>query len=672
MSFVRLACKPWALARNVRILGAHGNHAHPRVFSDCSAGIQTRWLILIDKRSAGTEHSCRGTTAGARPKNSRNLRREVCQGKNQADDQTYNIISLSVKREGKNTMNLVMHTTQIFLLAVAFTIPLSVTADPYGHDDPFYDPETHYAGGDYYDASDPFFDLLVDYGDWIAVAEYGLVWRPHGTHVGWRPYSYGRWVATDAGWTWVSDWEWGWAPFHYGRWLNHHRIGWVWVPGDEWAPAWVDWREGDGLIGWAPLPPHVGWGPSLSLSLIFIDGDLVRPASDYHFVRYSAFLEPHVHRHILPRRRNVGLISITRNVTDYVIVNRRVVNRSVGVDRLSRALRRPIRRHRIVERSDAHVRPDRALRGDELRVFRPKLRGRGQPQRRERVEARRQRGLDADHDQRVGGSRDRFGGQGKLVSPADRRETAPRPAQRYSLPRKSRPEETATRRDSESRARSTTERRVRPRAYDGGRSDARVRRPEQARRTAPGETKPGAAAKRSGTPRTRGESAPAIDRKARAPGHSTRGQARENRRPDARNRGTEQMRPAAPPETRPRAARKRPATPLVPREPARATDRNARSPQRSTTRQERSSTRRLNRPPEQQRRGASASSPRPRATPAQPRAERSRPSAAPRPTAPARNVGRAGRESSKRSERHSSATRRPAGSPRDRRRERDE
>jgi hypothetical protein len=32
--------------------------------------------------------------------------------------------------------------------------------------------------------------------------------------------------------------------------------GWVWVPGSEWAPAWVSWRESDDYIGWAPLPPE--------------------------------------------------------------------------------------------------------------------------------------------------------------------------------------------------------------------------------------------------------------------------------------------------------------------------------------------------------------------------------------------------------------------------------
>ena len=34
-------------------------------------------------------------------------------------------------------------------------------------------------------------------------------------------------------------------------------LGWAWVPGYNWGPAWVCWRhaEGEGYCGWAPLPP---------------------------------------------------------------------------------------------------------------------------------------------------------------------------------------------------------------------------------------------------------------------------------------------------------------------------------------------------------------------------------------------------------------------------------
>ncbi len=108
-------------------------------------------------------------------------------------------------------------------------------------------------------ASEDFIYALEPYGRWIRHARFGEVWVPADLPRGWRPYEYGHWVYTDEwGWFWVSDPEeedWGWVTFHYGRWAHERRIGWFWVPGDEWAPAWVDWRYGDGTVGWAPLPP---------------------------------------------------------------------------------------------------------------------------------------------------------------------------------------------------------------------------------------------------------------------------------------------------------------------------------------------------------------------------------------------------------------------------------
>jgi len=105
---------------------------------------------------------------------------------------------------------------------------------------------------------DHFYDALSPYGMWIQSADYGPVWVPSPSIVGtdFVPYaSGGRWEYSTAGWMFVSDWDWGWAPFHYGRWYIDPFYGWVWVPDTLWAPAWVDWRFGGGLIGWAPLPP---------------------------------------------------------------------------------------------------------------------------------------------------------------------------------------------------------------------------------------------------------------------------------------------------------------------------------------------------------------------------------------------------------------------------------
>ena len=104
-----------------------------------------------------------------------------------------------------------------------------------------------------------FQSALEPYGSWQPHPRFGEVWVPYDLPPGWRPYTYGRWVYTEEwGWYWVSDEEeadWGWVAFHYGRWAHDRRLGWFWVPGDEWGPAWVDWRRGDDYVGWAPLPP---------------------------------------------------------------------------------------------------------------------------------------------------------------------------------------------------------------------------------------------------------------------------------------------------------------------------------------------------------------------------------------------------------------------------------
>src|SRR5438105_7529439 len=97
---------------------------------------------------------------------------------------------------------------------------------------------------------------LNENGEWVETAEYGLIWRP--TRVGdeWRPYWDGHWVYTTAGWAWMSDESFGWATYHYGRWAVMDDLGWVWLPGRVWAPAWVAWRWGDGYAGWCPLGPQ--------------------------------------------------------------------------------------------------------------------------------------------------------------------------------------------------------------------------------------------------------------------------------------------------------------------------------------------------------------------------------------------------------------------------------
>jgi hypothetical protein len=101
-----------------------------------------------------------------------------------------------------------------------------------------------------------FTEQLAPFGTWSEVEGYGSVWQPSAQIVGpgFIPYTDGKWVYTNAGWVFVSSYDWGWAPFHYGNWVLLDS-GWYWRPGSVWGPAWVEWRYGKGYFGWAPLPP---------------------------------------------------------------------------------------------------------------------------------------------------------------------------------------------------------------------------------------------------------------------------------------------------------------------------------------------------------------------------------------------------------------------------------
>jgi hypothetical protein len=89
----------------------------------------------------------------------------------------------------------------------------------------------------------------------VDTPEYGLVWVPAGVGADWQPYSDGQWVDTSWGWSFVSPVPWGWAAFHYGRWGFGLGLGWFWVPGFVWSPAWVSWRYYPGYVCWSPFAP---------------------------------------------------------------------------------------------------------------------------------------------------------------------------------------------------------------------------------------------------------------------------------------------------------------------------------------------------------------------------------------------------------------------------------
>ena len=137
---------------------------------------------------------------------------------------------------------------------------------------------------------DAFVPNLAPYGDWVWL-DGQRVFRPAESVVGadFVPYaSHGRWVSTEAGWSFSSSLPFGWATFHYGRWWFDERLGWVWLPDTTWGPAWVDWRFGGGYAGWAPLPPP---------RFVYLH----RPR--WFFVQAPYFGAPNLFLHAVPRAR---------------------------------------------------------------------------------------------------------------------------------------------------------------------------------------------------------------------------------------------------------------------------------------------------------------------------------------------------------------------------------
>src|SRR5690348_16105564 len=50
---------------------------------------------------------------------------------------------------------------------------------------------------------------LSPYGQWMDTPEYGRVWVPSGATPDWQPYTDGRWVDTQWGWSFASTVPWG-------------------------------------------------------------------------------------------------------------------------------------------------------------------------------------------------------------------------------------------------------------------------------------------------------------------------------------------------------------------------------------------------------------------------------------------------------------------------------
>jgi len=221
---------------------------------------------------------------------------------------------------------------------------------------------------------DLFYDRLQSDGQWYNDATYGSVWQPKtaSTDQQWRPYTDGRWVYTDRGWTWISNENFGWATYHYGRWVRLSERGWVWVPGSTWAPAWVSWRQSDDYVGWAPLPPETESEQDVKIEEWADTYYNIGPGS-YVFLKTTDLANPSYRDFIASSQDDLDIISRTKNVTNIYYGKTGVIESGPDYDRLVRDANVKVDRYRLnyVQQNNPGAQFSATTQGNQLQVVAP-------------------------------------------------------------------------------------------------------------------------------------------------------------------------------------------------------------------------------------------------------------------------------------------------------------
>jgi hypothetical protein len=194
-----------------------------------------------------------------------------------------------------------------------------------------------------------FYNALAPYGQWIETNDGLMVWHPTFLSRTWAPYTYGNWEWTNDGWYWNTDEPFGYITYHYGRWYNDNFYGWIWVPDDQWAPAWVEWRYDEDNIGWAPLSPYAEFEIGIGLHY----NQEYHPNYAYwNFVGYNHFCDANVYNYYAGPKVKYRIYNNTVLRNDYDYNNGRIINRGIGYDRVKERGGRPIVTHEIVRVTD--------------------------------------------------------------------------------------------------------------------------------------------------------------------------------------------------------------------------------------------------------------------------------------------------------------------------------
>jgi hypothetical protein len=156
------------------------------------------------------------------------------------------------------------------------------------------------------------------------------------------PYNDGQWLNTDQGWYFKANTPQEDLTSHYGRWALDPNLGWVWLPGKVWSPAWVEWRENTDYVAWAPVPPGV-----------YIQNDAITQTTlnenRYTIVEKKQFIEPSVYkyRYQYVENKNKIMIKEMTKIDGVIIKNKTVINKGPEVSVIEKSVGKKIEQVKI-------------------------------------------------------------------------------------------------------------------------------------------------------------------------------------------------------------------------------------------------------------------------------------------------------------------------------------
>ncbi len=227
-----------------------------------------------------------------------------------------------------------------------------------------------------------FYNSLAPYGNWVELEGYGRCWQPTVVvaNRNWQPYcDRGRWMYTDAGWYWLSDYSWGATTFHYGRWFSHPSVGWCWWPDTVWASSWVNWRYSGTYCGWAPLPPGASYQPGFGFSFygssVGMGFSFGLAANCYTFVPWGNFCGARPYQYRVSTYAANQVYNNSTVLNNYARGhNNTVANHGLSPDRVRQYSRAEVRTVKIRDQAAGGSRSEQLARdGRTLAVHRPQL-----------------------------------------------------------------------------------------------------------------------------------------------------------------------------------------------------------------------------------------------------------------------------------------------------------